>query len=294
MPRRPCKRLANAEERRWVEPGHVYLVGTPIGNLEDFSPRGQAVLRQVDRILCEDTRETEILCRQFGITRPLVSFHAHNAQKRLPLIAQWLTEGQSLAMVSDRGMPAVSDPGQELVAFLYQHAWPFTVVPGPSAQVVAYAASGYPHPYVFWGFLPNTGKARAERVAEIAASAFTGVLYIAPHHMEKTLETLAKALGSHRQVTVGRELTKRFEEFWQGTLGDLLAQERMWRGELVLVLAPPGEVAQETDWEACMRAVEERVEAGEKTKEAIEYIASTHRVSRRELYNRIQSMRRNN
>lgn len=285
--------MSKPEERQWVEPGHVYLVGTPIGNLEDFSPRGQAVLRQVDRILCEDTRETEILCRQFGIQRPLVSFHAHNAHQRLPMIAGWLQSGQSVAMVSDRGMPAVSDPGQELVAWLYQQRLPFTVVPGPSAQVTAFAASGYAHPYVFWGFLPPSGKSRREMLGHIAESAFTGVIYIAPHHMEKTLEALQGVLGPRRQVTVGRELTKRFEEYWQGSIGELREQNRSWRGEIVLVLAPPDPAERTVDWAECLQAVEALVVQGHSTKEAIEHIASAHNVSRRELYNRLQNQRRN-
>ncbi len=278
--------------RQWVEPGHVYLVGTPIGNLADFSSRAVAVLQQVDRILCEDTRETEMLCRQFGIRRPLVSFHAHNAAQRLPQVGQWIADGESLAMVSDRGMPAVSDPGQELVGWLYQSGVPFSIIPGVSAQVTAFAASGYPHPYAFWGFLPPSGKARRERWEAIAQWPFTGVIYEAPHHMEKLLAELCRLVGDERELMVGRELTKKFEEYWRGTARLLHEQKRVWRGEIVLVLAPPAPSSAPVPWEALLAEVDRRVSAGATKKEAIQQIASEFHVSRRTLYNMAQKQQR--
>ncbi|PSR28781.1 MAG: 16S rRNA (cytidine(1402)-2'-O)-methyltransferase [Sulfobacillus thermosulfidooxidans] len=281
-------------DHHWVEPGHVYLVGTPIGNLEDFSPRAQAVLRQVDRILCEDTRETEILCRTFDIHRPLVSFHAHNAPRRLQQVATWIAQGESLALVSDRGMPAISDPGQELMVWLYDNHIPFSVIPGPSAQVMAFAASGFPHPYVFWGFIPPSGKARRERLQEIQACPYASVIYEAPHHMDKTLNDLLELLGQDRLVVLGREMTKHFEEFWKGTLGELVSQNRTWKGEMVLVLGPKASASeQEPEWDKLIDDVENLVAAGHTIKEATQQIASQYHISRRELYNRAQKSRNN-
>ena len=276
-----------------VEPGHVYFVATPIGNLGDFSPRGRDVLQQVDRILCEDTRQTDILCRSFDIHRPLVSFHAHNAYRRLQQISEWLEQGESLALVSDRGMPAVSDPGQELVGWLYEHKRSFSVIPGPSAQVTAFAGSGFPHPYVFWGFLPPPGKARHARIEEIGECSYTQILYEAPHHMDRTLKELAAVVGQDRPLVLGRELTKHFEEYWKGTIGILVAQNRDWKGEAVLVLGPPvsSEDRSEPDWNVLIDAVAELETQGHTTKEAIQLIASKHHISRRKLYNRVQKSR---
>ncbi len=272
----------------------MYVVGTPIGNLDDFSLRGQAVLRQVDRILCEDTRETLVLCRYFNIQRPLVSFHAHNAKLRLPQISSWLRQGESLALVSDRGMPAVSDPGQELIAWLYANQMPFSVVPGPSAQVTAFTASGFPHPYVFWGFLPAGGTARRQCLKDMHDIPYTAVLYEAPHHMAKTVADLTEFFGSDYPVVIGRELTKHFEEYWRGTLGLLANTRTAWKGEIVVVLGPSPRQAfsDEPQWNLVIQEVERLVKQGCTIKEATQQIASQHHISRRELYNRVQKSRR--
>ena len=284
-----------SHDRSWVEPGHVYLVATPIGNLEDFSFRGVAVLQQVDRILCEDTRQTDILCRAFDIHRPLVSFHAHNAGRRLHQISEWLDQGESLALVSDRGMPSVSDPGQELVLWLYEQHRPFSVIPGPSAQVTAFVGSGFPHPYIFWGFLPSPSlaKPRRESLEAMSQCPFTQVVYEAPHHMDKTLKDLAEKLGVNRELVLGRELTKHFEEYWKGTIGSLIAENRSWQGEAALVLGPPlaFESSKEPDWPFLIEKVDQLEEQGHTAKEAIQMIASQYRVSRRGLYNRVQKSR---
>ena len=282
-------------DRSSVEPGHVYLVATPIGNLEDFSFRGVAVLKQVDRILCEDTRQTNILCRAFDIHRPLVSFHAHNAYRRLTQISEWLDQGESLALVSDRGMPSVSDPGQELMVWLYEHNRSFSVIPGASAQVTAFVGSGFPHPYIFWGFLPPQTKARHQRLEVMRGCPYTQVIYEAPHHMDKTLSDLAEALDPNRPLVLGRELTKHFEEYWKGTISVLIDQHRSWQGEAVLVLGPPtsSDDSVEPDWDFLIESVAQLETQGHTTKEAIRMTASQSHVSRRELYNRVQKSRIN-
>lgn len=275
-----------------MKPGTLYLVGTPIGNLSDFSPRAAEVLREVDAILAEDTRQAGILCQAFAIETPKIAFHRHNAERRIPEIVERLGRGDALALVTDRGMPAVSDPGAELVDRLWREDIPFAVVPGPTALTTAFAGSGYPHPFVFWGFLPTAAKARRVTLAEMAAVRHTQILYEAPHRLEKTLDRLARTLGGDREITIGRELTKQFEEFWRGTLAEAKGLEHLAKGELVLVLAPVGQASlpppDPGEWEELVDRVVERTSAGWHEKEAIADLASQFGVNKRELYRLVQ------
>ncbi len=278
--------MAELFHPRWVEPGVLYVVGTPIGNLSDWSPRAQAVLQEADLILCEDTRVTGLLCHQYDIKTPMLSFHAHNTQMRLPQILRRLDEGDAVALVSDRGMPTLSDPGQELIDAVWQQDGKVTVVPGPSAAVTAYAASGFEAPFTFWGFVPRTGAARKERIREIIESPYTAILYEAPHHMQKTLDDLNAMALYDVPVFVAREMTKHHEEFMRTMLSKLTDEEREWRGEIVLVLGKTREPfdVKAVDWEALDHHVKELVAQGLHQKEAIRQIASKFSVSKRELY----------
>lgn len=271
---------------QWVEPGVLYVVGTPIGNLSDWSPRAEAVLRESDGILCEDTRVTGLLCHHYQIETPMLSFHAHNTHMRIPQVLRRLREGAALALVSDRGMPTLSDPGQELVDAIWQEDGKVTVIPGPSAAITAYAGSGFDAPFTFWGFIPRTGTARTERLREIIESPYTGILYEAPHHMQRTLEDLMARAKSDRPVFVAREMTKRYEEFMRTSLAKITETHREWRGEIVLVIGKAAEkaTAEPASWEDLNRQVKELVEQGMHQKEAIRRIASGSLVSKRELY----------
>lgn len=270
-------------------PGTLYIVGTPIGNLEDWSPRAQAVLARVDVILAEDTRVTGLLLHNAGIQTPMLSFHAHNTHERIPELLARLQAGARIALVSDRGMPSVSDPGQELVDALWEHGLTVSVIPGPSAGVTAFAASGFRAPYAFWGFLPRGHRDREMMMKEILAWPHTAILYEAPHHMKKTVDELAKTLDDGRLVLVGREMTKKFEEFWRGPLRALADTEREWRGECVLVLGPskkmPG--SGEVEWSQLISRVGQLVSQGLHPNEAIRQVARQHSVLRRELYQRV-------
>ncbi len=271
------------------EPGTLYIVGTPIGNLEDWSPRAQAILAGVDLILAEDTRVTGLLLHNTGIETPMLSFHAHNTQERIPEILAKIQSGHRIALVSDRGMPSVSDPGQELVDALWEHGLTVSVIPGPSASVTAFAASGFRAPFAFWGFLPRGRHDREAMLREILSWPHAAILYEAPHHMKQTLDDLAKTLGDERMVLVGREMTKKFEEFWRGSLGALVDTEREWRGECVLVLGPgkkmPG--SGEVEWSQLISRVGQLVSHGLHPNEAIRQVARQHGVLRRELYQRV-------
>ncbi len=221
------------------QPATLYVVGTPLGNLEDISARAIRILREVDRIAAEDTRHTGRLLQALGVTTPQISYHEHNRSQRTPEILERLGRGESLALVSDAGVPAISDPGQELVAAVA--AAGFTVVPvaGPCAAIAALCASGLPTDrFAFEGFLPAKSKARREVLAALARDARTLVFYESPHRLRETLADLAVEFGGDRPCALARELTKLHEEIWRGSLGAAVAlyAERQPQGEYTLVI----------------------------------------------------------
>ncbi len=222
-----------------VLPGCLYLVGTPIGNLGDLSPRAAAVLAAVDRIAAEDTRRTLQLLRALGIRKPLASYHEHNLRTRGPELVERLAAGESIALVSDAGMPSISDPGEDLVRLCIESGIPVMVIPGPTAAMTALALSGLPtHRFAFEGFLPASGRERRIRLAALAGEPRTLILYEAPHRLRKLLSALAESGLGDRRVSLARELTKRFEETARSTVSEALAacDERSPRGEYVVIL----------------------------------------------------------
>jgi 16S rRNA (cytidine1402-2'-O)-methyltransferase len=223
------------------QPG-LHVVATPIGNLEDLSPRAQRVLAGADLVLCEDTRVTGGLLHRLGLKRPMLAYHEHNAARVRPIALDRLSGGAVVALVSDAGTPCIADPGYKLVREAVERGIAVFAVPGPSALLAALAISGLPTDrFFFQGFLPAKAAARDAVLAELAAIPATLVIYEAPHRIAATLAAAAARLGP-RDAAVGRELTKRFEEVQRGTLAALAerfaASERI-RGELVLVVAPP-------------------------------------------------------
>src|SRR6266511_248948 len=219
-------------------PGTLFLVGTPIGNLEDMTDRARRVLGSVDLIAAEDTRRTGRLLARFGITGRLVSFFEGNERSRVPELVQALRDGSDVAVVSDGGMPGLSDPGYRLVAACVEEDIPVDVVPGPSAAVAALVVSGLPTDrFVFEGFLPRSGGARAGRLEALAAEPRTIVLFESPRRVAKTLSDLRAALGDRRAAMV-RELTKLHQEVLREPLSRLLdtLRDRELKGEVVLVV----------------------------------------------------------
>lgn len=263
------------------------MVATPIGNLGDLSPRAAEALAGADVVACEDTRHTRKLLTHAGITgRPLLAVHDQNEGERVPRVLGLLGQGRQVALVSDAGMPAVSDPGRLLVAEVIAAGHDVVVIPGPSAGVAALVASGLPTArWVFEGFLPRTGAERARRVAEVAAERRTIVLYEAPHRVRRTVEDLAAACGPGRRVALARELTKRHEEVWRGSLGEaaahLAASEP--RGEFVIVLdgAPEALPAGDEEIEAALTA---RLEDGESRRRSVDAVAAELALPRRRVY----------
>ena len=218
--------------------GTLFVVATPIGNLEDISLRALRVLREVNVIAAEDTRRTAKLLSYYGIHTPTLSFHAHNSHARLPQLLRRLGAGESMALVTDAGTPGVSDPGAELVAACRQEGLTVDPIPGPSAALVAAVGSGFPlNSVTLLGFPPSKAKARAEWLRGVAASPGTMVFFEAPHRIGPTLFDLRELLGN-RQICVGRELTKVHQEFLVGPADSdaFLAITR--KGEFTIVIGP--------------------------------------------------------
>jgi len=214
--------------------GRVYVVATPIGNLEDVSPRAVRILQEVSLIACEDTRHTARLCTRFGIGTRRVSLHAHNEARRVPGLLERLRAGESIALVSDAGTPLLSDPGARLVRAASEAGVPVVPVPGASAVLAALVASGLPtSTFSFLGFPPRRGGARRDWLASAARAPGTLVIFEAPARAAATLHDLHEALGP-RRAAIARELTKRFEEIVRGRLGEIEPVET--RGEMTLVV----------------------------------------------------------
>ena len=224
------------------------IVATPIGNLSDASERMIRALNEADIIACEDTRVSGKLLTHFGIETKMVSFHQHNEHKKLGLLVDWLKQGRRVALISDAGMPAISDPGFLAVRAAHQHGIPVSVVPGPDAATSALAVSGLPSDrFVFEGFLP-VKKGRQTRLLEISDSELTTIVYESPYRVVSLLEQLLSVAGPDRWVCIVRELTKKFEEIQRGQLGAMVGEWKSRpsvKGEFVVVIAGKGYSEQE-------------------------------------------------
>lgn len=220
--------------------GTLYVVGTPIGNLEDMTFRAVRILQTVDMIAAEDTRHTGKLLQHFQVKAPQLSYHDHNRNTRIPELIEQLNRGRAIALVTDAGMPGISDPGYELVKACIEAGILVVPIPGPSAAITALTASGLPtEQFVFEGFLPAKGQDRRDRLESIQAEARTIIFYEAPHRLRQTLQDLADVLGKDRQLVLARELTKLYEEFWRGTLEEAATQlkNKEPQGEYTLLVA---------------------------------------------------------
>jgi 16S rRNA (cytidine1402-2'-O)-methyltransferase len=218
----------------------LYLVATPIGNLSDFSPRAVETLQSVDQIACEDTRTSGVLLQHFQIDKPTFSFHQHNEHQKVKHLMNLLGGGLNIALISDAGMPAISDPGFLATREAHQNGHHVIVIPGPDAVSTALAVSGLPSDrFIFEGFLPPK-KGRQTRIQEIADSEITTVVYVSPHKLVRFLEKLHEYAGDDRWVCIARELTKKFEETDRAQLGDLLnrwKEKESIKGEVAVVIA---------------------------------------------------------
>ncbi|MCR4442124.1 MAG: 16S rRNA (cytidine(1402)-2'-O)-methyltransferase [Peptococcaceae bacterium] len=269
--------------------GMLYLVGTPIGNMNDITLRALDTLNKVDLIAAEDTRQTRKLLSHFSIQKPVTSYFEHNKQEKGPVLINALSEGKSVALVSDAGMPGISDPGNDLVRECIRLGIPVSVIPGPSALLTGLVASGLETAsFVFGGFFPRDKKARKTTLEGMREERRTMVFFESPRRLVRTLQDILEACGD-RQCCVARELTKRYEEYHRGTLSEVLAyyDKTGTKGEITLVVAgrPPG-LAVPPSWEQVEREMEILAGKGVNKKDAVKKIAKEIGISKRELYNR--------
>lgn len=274
--------------------GTLYLVPTPIGNLEDMTFRAIRTLNEVDLIASEDTRNTQKLLNHFEIKTSQISFHEHNSQERIGQLIERLENGSDIAQVSDAGMPSISDPGHDLVVACIESGITVVPLPGANAALTALIASGLsPQPFYFYGFLPRKKKDQIKALEELNQRPETFILYESPHRLKEVLKNMGTVLGDTRKIVLCRELTKRYEEFIRGTLSEVLewAQTSEIRGEFCLIVEGNSEGSlfpeEDTSWNTL--TIQEHVqlmmeEHNLSSKEAIKEVAKVRELKKQEVY----------
>ncbi|PEU53339.1 16S rRNA (cytidine(1402)-2'-O)-methyltransferase [Priestia megaterium] len=273
------------------ERGVLYLVPTPIGNLEDMTFRAIRILKEVDYIAAEDTRQTKKLCNHFEIDTPITSYHEHNKHTKSEQLLSDLDGEKNIALVSDAGMPCISDPGYELVVAAVKKGYTVVPLPGPNAALTALIASGLPTgQFYFYGFLNRNKKQRKEQLQELQYIKESMIFYEAPHRLKETLKSIEEILGN-RSIVLCRELTKRYEEFLRGSVLEAIKWTNATdiRGEFCLILEGTNEEAPDESnlwWEqlTIIEHVDHYVEEGLSNKEAIKQVAKDRDVSKRDIY----------
>jgi 16S rRNA (cytidine1402-2'-O)-methyltransferase len=270
-----------------IHAGTLYIVGTPIGNLEDMTFRAIDTLQKVHLIAAEDTRHTGKLLQHFQITTPQVSYHDHNRRSRHFELLQRLQRGEAIALVTDAGMPGISDPGYELVKACVEDEIPVVPIPGVSAVITAVSASGLPTDrFTFEGFLPAKGQERRDRLESLQAESRTIVLYESPHRLRQTLQDLSEMLGAERAIVLARELTKLHEEFWRGSVAEAIEhyQTNEPQGEFTLVVAGQ-EASEPLLSEAALKTeLQQLLQQGFSRSQASRQLAQKTSLSRRQIY----------
>ncbi|HLR88269.1 MAG TPA: 16S rRNA (cytidine(1402)-2'-O)-methyltransferase [Atopostipes sp.] len=270
--------------------GTLYLVPTPIGNLDDMTFRAVQTLKEVDLVACEDTRVTQKLLNHFEIDTAKVSYHEHNVHAQTNELIRDLLDGKNIAQVSDAGMPSISDPGVELVAAAVTQNIPVVPLPGANAALTALIASGLaPQPFTFYGFLSRKKSELNEELEQLKDKTETLMFYESPHRLVRFLKELVNVFGEERKVVLARELTKRYEEFIRGTAKEVLdwADETELRGEFVVLVAGNDEVEEEVYWEdwTVLQHVEYKMTYEKmSSKDAIKAVAKERKIPKREVY----------
>lgn len=276
-----------------TEFGKLFIVGTPIGNLEDMTFRAVRILQEADYIAAEDTRNTIKLCNHFEINTQMISYHEHNTRMAGEKIIELLQEGKDIAIVSDAGMPCISDPGADLVELAIEKGIAVVPVPGPNAAITALVASGItPQPFLFFGFLSRQKKELKIQLEKLQRYEETLLFYEAPHRLKQTLRGLGEQFGGERKIVMARELTKRFEEFIRGTIAEAIewAESNEIRGEFCLVVEGNQNVQLEiaTAWWTDLSIkehVEQIIEKKDmRSKDAIKEVADVRELSKRDVY----------
>ena len=267
--------------------GTLYLVPTPIGNLEDMTFRAVKTLQTVDLIASEDTRNTQKLLNHFEVKVPQKSLHEHNYNERIPELLDFLESGKSIAQVSDAGMPSISDPGHELVVACIEKDIPVVSLPGATAGMTALIASGLlPQPFFFYGFLQRKRSVQKKELDELKGQSATLIFYESPHRIKETLKNISEVFGN-REVVICRELTKLYEEYLRGTTEELIEylSDHSLKGECCLLVSGATETAEEEIFTGTLKEqVEEMISGGTSSKEAIKSVAKRHGLKKQDVY----------
>lgn len=268
------------------ETGKLFLVPTPIGNLEDITIRAKKVLTNADYIAAEDTRTSGILLEKIGVHNRMISFHKYNSKERAPELIELMQKGAVIAEISDAGMPVISDPGYILVQECIKHNIPVVPLPGPSAFATALIASGFDQPFTYYGFLPRKSSEQKEYFAQMRDARVTSIFYEAPHRLTKTLKTLASVIPGNRKMVAARELTKIHEEFIRGTVEEVSTYfaQNAPRGEFVILISPNTDAPKTLSTKELIALVDKLVKTGKSKKDAIKQVAKENNVSKNELY----------
>ena len=279
----------SSHKREEPERGVLYLVGTPIGNLSDISSRALNILKKVSVIACEDTRQTKKLTNKYEITNRLISFNKHNSFNRIPKIINYLKEGKSVALVSDAGMPSICDPGEDLVKNARLNKLETICIPGPSAVLTALISSGFPaSKFVFEGFLPKKKKEREKILLDISENEKTTIVFESPHRLNQLLIELKEYCGGHREISVSRELTKKFEEQINNQIDNVIDtfKDREIIGEITVVIKGQDKINKgDFNKSSLKKELDELINAGLNLSAASKYLAKKKKLKRNLIYN---------
>ena len=272
------------------ESGVLYIVGTPIGNLNDLSLRAINILKGVSLVACEDTRQTKKILNKFEFTNNLTSFNEHNSLKKIPKIISDLNSGKSLALVSDAGMPSICDPGENLIRNARSNGIPIICIPGPCAALTALVSSGLPSSkFIFEGFLPKKNSERKKTLLEISKNSKTTVLFESPHRLKKSLEEFKEYFGGERKIQISRELTKKFEEHIGDNIDEVIDyfEGREVLGEITIVIKGINLNSQESKFDKLKfkKELNDLINAGLSLSQASKYLAKKNGFKKSEIYN---------
>ena len=271
------------------ESGVLYMVGTPIGNLNDLSYRAINILKKVSLIACEDTRHTKKLMNKFDIINKLISFNQHNSFNKIPLIIKDLKESKSIALVSDAGMPGICDPGEDIATAVKLEGYDVICIPGPCAAITALVSSGFPSSsFIFEGFLPKKKSDREKVLSEISQNKKTTIVFESPHRIKKLLRELSEFCGEEREIEIARELTKKFEEHFCGNLRSAIKffENKDIRGEITIVIKGNNKIQNLVLNESDLKnELEELIKAGLNLSSASKYLAKKKGIKKSFIYN---------
>ena len=261
----------------------LYLIPTPIGNMEDLTLRTINVLKEVDVLFCEDTRETGKLLKYLEIQKKMITNHDHNELDNHEKLLSYLEDGKNVGLVSDRGTPVISDPGYELARFAIEKGYNVVGLPGANALIPALIMSGIsPKPFMFYGFLSNKDSKRKKELIELKNYKTTIIFYEAPHRVIDTLKDMGNILGNNRKISISREITKRYEEVYRGTIGEILQNYTEFKGELVIVVEGNNELKDYSI--SLLEHINMYIDDGYSSKEAIKLVAKDRNLKKSEVY----------